>query len=458
MIRRALTAILGSIPAVIRYVRKSTEPGERQAESHDRQREELEREWGEIPQEWYFEESMTGTTFDRPEFLRMLAFCEENRRPATDPGRVEMYDPSRFGRSLNAEGRPDIMEFIATYHRFERSGWQLHFLTVPRTGEPLADIINIAVYAYAAAIYSVNLSKNVTSGLRRIAKEGWWMGGPAPWGTRRMDSTNGRILSQKETASARARTILVPDPDVLPHWEPAARLLLQGATWDGIGEELFGEGIRGPRGGALGHSAIRNFLTRPELVGKIDVVDRTVDPHVVERIDAKWDAMVDVELFRSVQEEVERRASDSRNQQRRERGTFILRPVCGSCGGEFHGSRSAKVAGDGRAYVHGRPTIRDGELFDRFKGAGCKQYNVVADELECAIRDLILEERGSDSYEEEMRELLGARERFRGVADEAPASARSNVEDLQRKRSRVLSNSLELDLSSEEGDVARRPT
>jgi hypothetical protein len=241
-------------------------------------------------------------------------------------------------------------------------------------------------------------------------------------------------------------------------WEPAARLLLQGATWDGIGEELFGRGIRGPRGGVLGHSAIRNFLTRPELVGKIDVVDRTVDPHVVERIDAKWDAMVDVELFRSVQEEVERRASDSRNQQRRERGTFILRPVCGSCGGEFHGSRSAKVAGDGRAFVHRRPTIRDGELFDRFKGAGCMQYNVVADELECAIRDLILEERGSDSYEEEMRELLGARERFRGVADEAPASARSNVEDLQRKRSRVLSNSLELDLSSEEGDVARRPT
>jgi hypothetical protein len=54
-----------------------------------------------------------------------------------------------------------------------------------------------------------------------------------------------------------------------------------------------------------------------------------------------------------------------------------------------------------------------------------------------------------------VRELLGARERFRGLADEALASARSKVEDLQRKRSRVLSNSLELDLSSEEGDVVR---
>jgi hypothetical protein len=264
-----------------------------------------------------------------------------------------------------------------------------------------------------------------------------------------------RTLAPNETASARAKTVLVPDPTILPHWEPSARLLLQGDTWDGIGEDLFGRGTRGPRGGALGHSAIRNFLTRPELVGKIDYADRTVDPPVTRRIEAQWEPMVDVELFRRVEEEVARRAQNPRNQQRRERGTFLLRPACGSCGAEYHGSRSEKVTGDGRAYVHGRPTIRDGDLYDRFQTAGCRQFNVVADELESAIRDVILEQRGSDSYAGEMRELLGARERFRDVAGDALAAARLKLEELQRKRDRVLHNSLELDLSSEEGEVVR---
>jgi hypothetical protein len=102
-----------------------------------------------------------------------------------------------------------------------------------------------------------------------------------------------------------------------------------------------------------------------------------------------------------VQEEVERRAQNPRNRQRRKCRTFILRPVCGSCGAQFHGSRGEKVAGDGRSYVHGRPSVRAGDLRDRFIAAGCKQYSVVSEGLGGAIRDLILEQRGYESYEEE---------------------------------------------------------
>jgi predicted nucleic acid-binding Zn-ribbon protein len=54
-----------------------------------------------------------------------------------------------------------------------------------------------------------------------------------------------------------------------------------------------------------------------------------------------------------------------------------------------------------------------------------------------------------------MRELLGARERFRDIADDTLASARSKLEELERKRARIVSNSLELDLSPEEGQVVR---
>jgi hypothetical protein len=44
--------------------------------------------------------------------------------------------------------------------------------------------------------------------------------------------------------------------------------------------------------------AIQNFLMRPELTGKTDYVDCPVDPPVVERINAKWEPMGDVELSR----------------------------------------------------------------------------------------------------------------------------------------------------------------
>ena len=48
---------------------------------------------------------------------------------------------------------------------------------------PLGDVLNIAVYAYAAAVYSKDLSENATRGRRSEGEKGWWVNGQAPWGT-----------------------------------------------------------------------------------------------------------------------------------------------------------------------------------------------------------------------------------------------------------------------------------
>ncbi len=139
---------------------------------------------------------------------------------------------------------------------------------------PLGDVLNIAVYAYAAAVYSKDLSENATRGRRSEGEKGWWVNGQAPWGTKRKDTLEDRILEPGEKSKpGGGGTILVEDPDILPHWRPSAESFLAGASYKGIGEDLYDVGLRGPQGGALGHRHIRNFLTNRHLIGEVKVRD-----------------------------------------------------------------------------------------------------------------------------------------------------------------------------------------
>ncbi len=88
-------------------------------------------EWGAIDPVWWWKESRSGTSFDRPSFQDVLDFCRSNPRPVGEPGRVEWWAPHRFGRSLDVNGQPDIMKFMAMYNEFQNPEWHLHFLKVP---------------------------------------------------------------------------------------------------------------------------------------------------------------------------------------------------------------------------------------------------------------------------------------------------------------------------------------
>ena len=185
-----LVAAAGVLPSIVYYTRKSTTAEDRQVASHDQQKEKIEEKVGEemargkLKKEcglfnpiWWFKDSYTGTTFDREQFQQLRQFCQANRRSKSDPGRIYVYDPSRFGRVLDEDGNPDILAFLGMYGELEATGWQLHFVTVNRMGDHLADIVTMALYAYAAAIYSANLSNNVKRGMLDHAAQGWWTGG-----------------------------------------------------------------------------------------------------------------------------------------------------------------------------------------------------------------------------------------------------------------------------------------
>ena len=58
--------------------------------------------------------------------------------------------------------------------------------------------------------------------------------------------------------------------------------MLGGASLDAVGDALYEQGVRGPRGGKLGHRSVRNFLDlyRP-LADWWEVMDNTVGDRVL---------------------------------------------------------------------------------------------------------------------------------------------------------------------------------
>jgi len=397
---------------------------------------EMDARWGPIDPVWVWRESRSGTSFDRPAFQDLLSFCRAHPQSKRDPGRVEWWAPSRFGRSLDENGEPDILTFISVYNEFERAGWELHFATLPRHGNSLADVINIAVYAYAAAVYSKNLSKDAARGRREHGEQGWWINGQAPWGTLRRDTREDRTLGPKENSSpGSGGTILVEDPDILPHWKPAAQHFLSGASYKAIGDGLYEAGLRGPQGGALGHKHIKNFLSNRHLIGEVKVRDKDGNE---QWVNARWDALVNPDLFATVQDEIERRESQPRNRKRASRGTFIIRPICAHCGSEYHGGRNSARQEHERTYVHGKPGKGgDPEVYEAYRANGCRAWSIVADEVEGAIKDLILRERGSEDYESEVQRLLSQKEEFRRGASDAVKAGEARIEGLEQEQRQV---------------------
>lgn len=427
--RGRLTAAGGLLPKVVRATRKSSREEEKQKYSHEQQLADMETAWGQVEDAWVWSESRSGTSFERPMFQDLLDFCRSNPRPKSDPGRVEWWAPHRFGRSLDENGDPDILKFMSVYFQFEDAGWQLHFLKVPRLNHPLGDVMNIAVHAYAAAVYSKDLSENASRGRRSMGGQGWWVNAQAPWGTLRFDMKLDRVLKKGEPSSpGSGGTILVEDPEVMPHWGPSADLFLAGESYEALGEVLYEKGLRGPQGGALKHKHIRNWLTNRHLIG--EVLTRDVEYGKVWN-KAKWAPLVDVEKFRRVQEEVARRENDPRNIKRTSKGTFILTPVCASCGSTYHGGRNGKTAGNHRTYVHSVPDERLHAQHADYVAHGCRAWSVVAHELEDAIKDLILQERASDGYEAEVRAALAEREKFRNSSQDAIAAAEKRIKEFE---------------------------
>lgn len=431
-----LAAADGALPDRLRYTRKSTAGDERQVASHDQQAQALDGEFTLLDGPWWWQDSHTGTTFDRPAFQDMLAFCRAHPRTKGSPGRIEIYDPSRFGRTLDVDGEPDVMRWQRTYIEFEELHWQVHFVAPKRTGNVMLDAVQMCIHAFSAALFSATLARNVRRGRVDHASRGWWVHGSAPWGTKRQDTRTGRVLAAGEPSTpGGGGTILVPDPAVLKHSAWTAKRVIGGASLDSVGDELFHKGLRGSRGGRLGHRSIRNWLTNVALIGQTWYRDQAdVDGRrPVRVVDARWDAMVNRDVFEQVGRRLDGHSRADRPRRRRERELYPLTPVCAHCGIEYNGNRLSEKQGNTRGYTHAGPKERmDEAAYARMVQAGCKAWHVDAEELEDKIKDVVLAARTSSAFVGEVRALLQQRDVFRRSATEAVEAAERQLKEARR--------------------------
>ena len=251
-----------SVPDRIRYTRKSSEDANKQTASHKRQDENLDEAFEPIDPRWVWRDDYTGTTFARPDFQDLIAFCEAHPRPKAKPGTIEMDAPSRFGRILDEDGEPDLPAYMIQYLSLVQLGWECRFVSVRLTGDPMVDYIIIAIHATEASKYSVNISKTVSGGKRLHSKAGWWVHGAAPFGARRFDTYASKELKKGGASVAKGGgVILVADPKVLGFWTEAAQWRVSGLSWNAIAKRLYKRGFRGPRGGRFSHSYVKKMLT-----------------------------------------------------------------------------------------------------------------------------------------------------------------------------------------------------
>ena len=157
----------------IRYTRTSHGNENPQAASHERQHLNLDREYGTIEERWTWQDDHPGTSFDRPGFQDLIAFCEADPRPQDDPGFIEMDSPCRFGRLLDGNGDMEVATYMSILLRLDRVGWRLRFVSDSLIGGCIADCVPPTPQAFD--LYQRICEAYGKSAVRGVAAalEGW---------------------------------------------------------------------------------------------------------------------------------------------------------------------------------------------------------------------------------------------------------------------------------------------
>jgi hypothetical protein len=423
----------------IRYTRKSTQDEGRQIASHEQQTNVMNGMWGVSNTDVHFQDDYSGTTFDRPEFTKLEQFCFTNKRPDKD-GVIEVYDMTRFGRILiNGEENPIVV--VNKLEWFNNLGWQVKFCNMTPTGNPLMDFMQQGMHSYMAASYSKKLSFDVRRGRNHFLTqdEGTnWMGGAAPFGTKRVDPANGEELRKGQRAG-RGGTLLVAVPEEIELLIEAGNMLLNKATYMGIADFFNARGARTEEGRRWNYSSARRVLSNRILIGEmhVDHVDPKTGSAQHRVYPTTWGPLMPVDHFNAVYAEVVARSKRQTTGTREDYEQGLLEPICGRCGGRYYiTNRRGYIY-----YQHPSTNMRlKPEWHARIKAAGCKSWAIPAREMEQWIKNLILERRTSPDFVQYLNTIITDRGDLEVSAEKKRAQADRRLKELEREQQAVLAN------------------
>lgn len=312
MIKAAKTAI----PAVA-YYRMSTD---RQETSIRDQRSAVERyalERGYKILREYIDEGISGdATHKRKGFLKMIADSERGEFSA-----ILVWDMDRFGRF-------DSIEAGRWVYPLRANG--IHLATIGQGLIDWADFAGRLMYGIqteAKHQFLRDLSRNVTRGMTRLAEQGKWAGGAAPFGYR---LENKRLVLGSDEHIAVVRRIYSG--------------YLQGVSLRALADELTQLGVPSARGKGWVANGIYGILRNRAYVGDL-IYNRRNQSRYKPRnggqvnAETEWiifekqhEAIIDRATFDRVQDQLASRRTCSTP--RKNGGDFVLSGLirCGKCG------------------------------------------------------------------------------------------------------------------------------
>ncbi len=293
----------------------------------------------------YIDDGFSGTTFDRPDFNRLLNDIEL--------GRVNMVitkDMSRLGRDYIGTG--NLIEKYFPEHN-------VRYIAVTDNIDTFLDSSNNDIAPFKAIMndmYAKDISKKIKSSLKAKMKEGKWVGGRTPFGYDQDKDNKNHLVVNIEQASVVRRIF---------------NMCLEGLSFFKIAKQLTNEGVKTPvqyysfewkshktiKYGEWHSKTIRDILTNRMYIGDLVQNRRSKVNYKVKKVvknnpnnyiivENTHESIIDKEIFYEVQKRIPK--NKGRNEKKE---THLLDGLlyCGDCGHRI--SITSRRKKDNRCYT-----------------------------------------------------------------------------------------------------------
>lgn len=306
--------------------------------------------------EHFSDEAFSGTTANRPDFMRMINEAKNN--PVWDA--VLVFDMSRFSRNAR--------DSINYENILNDCGIELISVTELYDNTPAGEY-NKAIQNVNNQQYSRSLAFRTRAGMRAKAEEGVWLGGMVPLGYQ-LDKN--RHLQ------------------ICPHEAEIVKKIFglyeQGNSYQRIADILNEEGYTNKLGKPFNKDSFREILKSPRYCGiyvwnrrkekdrngkRNNSAEKDFSEQVI--LEGACPAIIDEEQFEHVQEMIEQRALGSGEQILRDHYMLGAKKIlfCAKCGKKMVGVKQRSHGRDYRVY-----------RCPNHKGGGCETKDIPADNLE----------------------------------------------------------------------------
>ena len=238
----------------------------------------------------YVDEAESGRTTDRPAFREMIALAKTKHHPFEA---ILVWKLNRFARS-----RVDSI----TYKKLLRDrGIKVISINEPLDDSPSGHLLE-GVIETIDEFYSENLGQDIRRGMRENAERGFYTGGRAPYGYRKIAVSDGDKTRYK----------LEPEPEDSVSMQTIRSIFdmaLNGKGCKEIAKTLNKGGFRTSTGQRWGKTTVHKVLNNEAYCGTLVWGGRPGHPAIHSgnppiRIENAWPAIIDREAFKLVQQKM----------------------------------------------------------------------------------------------------------------------------------------------------------